>query len=48
MNVKERIQLLKIIEKMEEYPEYSKKVGLKDISKYQFRKIGKQRKKYDE
>ena len=30
MNVKERIQLLKIIEKMEEYPEYSKKVGLKD------------------
>ena len=32
MNVKERIQLLKIIEKMEEYPEYSKKVGLKDIS----------------
>ena len=47
MNVKERIQLLKIIEKMEEYPEYSKKVGLKDISKYQFRKIGKERKKYD-
>lgn len=48
MNVKERIQLLKIIEKMEEYPEYSKKVGLKDISKHQFRKIGKERKKYDD
>lgn len=48
MNVKERIQLLKIIEKMEEYPEYSKKVGLKDISKYQFRKIGKESKKYDD
>lgn len=48
MNVKERIQLLKIIEKMEEHPEYSKKVGLKNISKYQFRKIGKEGKKYDE
>lgn len=29
MNVKERIQLLKIIEKMEEYPEYSKKSRIK-------------------
>lgn len=48
MNVKERIQLLKIIEKMEEHPEYSRKVGLKDISKYQFRKIGEERKKDDE
>lgn len=48
MNVKERIYILKVLEKMGDHPKYSKKIGLKNVSKYQFGKIREERKKYDE
>lgn len=47
MNVKERIFVLKVLEKMENHKEYSEKLGIKDASKYQLNKMRKGRSNYD-
>ncbi len=52
MSAEERIRLCRLLEKMEEFPEYSRRLGIKDASRFLEKQIteitGKQREDCDE
>ena len=44
MNVKKRIQMIMLLEKMEKNPQYSKSLGLKDRTVYNMGKMEQKKK----
>lgn len=49
MNAEERIRLCRLLEKMEEFPKYSRRLGIKDASRFLEKQITeKQREDCDE